>query len=325
MDAAPRVSVVICAHDDARFELLQAAVRSVATQDPPPAELLVVVDHNDRLLARARKVLTAATVIANEQGAGLSGARNTGIGRSTGSIIAFMDDDAAARPGWLAALVAAYEEDPAALGVGGTILPAWQEGQPAWFPDEFLWVVGCTYRGYPTARARVRNPIGCNMSFRREVFEQVGGFRQGVGRGRGLPLGCEETELCARAAHQLPPGYFLHQPDAIVDHVVPPQRGRLRYYLIRSLSEGISKAYVVRLVGSEAGMQTERRYATRTLPAGLVRHLLAPLRGSAAGPLRAAAILIGLPAFGIGYLRGMIRFRNDALVSDGASIMWRKE
>lgn len=324
MDAAPRVSVVICAHDDARFELLRAAVRSVAAQDPPPAELLVVVDHNDRLLARARQVLPGTTVIANEQAAGLSGARNTGIGRSTGSIIAFMDDDATARPGWLAALVAAYE-DPGVLGAGGTILPAWQTTRPAWFPEEFLWVVGCTYRGYPTERSRVRNPIGCNMSFRREVFERVGGFRQGVGRGRGLPLGCEETELCARAARQLAPGYFVHEPNAIVDHVVPPSRGRLRYYLVRSLSEGISKAYVVRLVGAEAGMQTERRYATRTLPAGFLRHLLAPLRGSAAGPLRAGAILVGLPAFGFGYLRGMIRFRNDALVNDGASVPWREE
>lgn len=324
MDPSPRVSVVICAHDDRRYDQLLAAVRSVSAQDPPPDEVIVVIDHNPGLLTRVRQALPELRIVPNEEVQGLSGGRNTGIRASTGSVIAFMDDDATARRGWLAALLDAYSDDRV-LGVGGSILPAWQTGRPAWFPEEFLWVVGCTYRGYPTERSTVRNPIGCNMSFRREVFEKVGGFRQGVGRGRGLPLGCEETELCVRASQQIRDGYFLHEPEAIVDHVVPPQRGRIGYFLVRCLSEGISKAYVVRLVGSATGMQTERRYASRTLPAGVARGLADLFRGSMSGPLRAGAIIIGLPAFGIGYLRGLVRFRSDRLVRAGGSGSWMEE
>ena len=41
--------------------------------------------------------------------------------------------------------------------------------------------------------------MGCNMSFRREVFERIGGFAEEIGRIGKNPLGCEETELCIRA------------------------------------------------------------------------------------------------------------------------------
>ena len=47
---------------------------------------------------------------------------------------------------------------------------------------ELDWIVGCTYTGQPTEQAEVRNLMGCNMSFRREVFERVGGFAEEIGR-----------------------------------------------------------------------------------------------------------------------------------------------
>jgi cellulose synthase/poly-beta-1,6-N-acetylglucosamine synthase-like glycosyltransferase len=108
-----------------------------------------------------------------------------------------MDEDATAAPDWLERLTHGYDSDEV-LGVGGTIDPLWLTGRPAWFPAEFDWVVGCTYRGLPETANRVRNLIGCNMSFRREVFQQVGGFRSGIGRIGLRPVGCEETELCIR-------------------------------------------------------------------------------------------------------------------------------
>src|SRR5205085_69247 len=74
------------------------------------------------------------------------------------------------------------------IGVGGTVEPLWLHGRPPWFPPEFDWVVGCTYCGMPEVAGPVRNLIGCNMSFRREVFEGVGGFRSGIGRIGTYPL-----------------------------------------------------------------------------------------------------------------------------------------
>src|SRR5688572_30210695 len=192
------ISVVICAYTEERWNELLASVESVQQQTLPPVEIIVVIDHNDALYQRARKILKNSMVIENQEVRGLSGARNSALALAKGSVIAFIDEDATASPDWLQTLNANYQ-DKTVLGVGGQVKPAWQIGRPAWFPEEFDWVVGCTYRGLPEQTASVRNLIGCNMSFRREVFSSVGGFRNGIGRIGTLPVGCEETELCIRA------------------------------------------------------------------------------------------------------------------------------
>ena len=324
MDRHPTVSVVVCAHDLRRLELLERAVEGVRLQDPPPHEIVLVVDHNDELLAAARERFPDVLILPNAESSGLSGARNTGVRASSGDVVAFLDDDAAPREGWIAGLLSAYR-DPDVLGAGGWIVPAWQLGMPAWFPHEFLWVVGCSYRGLPTHGEPVRNMIGANMSFRRSVFERVGGFNEGVGRGRGLPLGCEETELCIRAARAVPGGRFVLVPGAVVDHFVPRQRGRIQYFLVRSYAEGISKAYVVRLVGASSGMASERRYASRTLPSGVVRHLGSVRPWALGGLARAAMIVAGLGAFGVGYLRGRLRFRGAPAAGSGQPLLRPEE
>ena len=117
----------------------------------------------------------------NQQQQGLSGARNAGVAVAGGEVVAFLDDDATAAPDWLERLAAGYA-DPDVLGVGGAIEPVWSTSRPRCFPEEFDWVVGCTYRGLPQTPAPVRNLIGANMSFRRTVLNTIGGFRCDIGR-----------------------------------------------------------------------------------------------------------------------------------------------
>ena len=124
----PSISVVICAYTEARWNELTAAVRSVEEQTNSARETIVVIDHNDLLLARARAAFTDAVVIENAERQGLSGARNSGVAVATGDVVAFLDDDATAERDWLAHLAAPYS-DPDVLGVGGEILPAWQVGK----------------------------------------------------------------------------------------------------------------------------------------------------------------------------------------------------
>ena len=165
---ALNISVVICAYTEDRWDQICAAVHSVRAQSRPSAEIILVVDHNPALFERARASLTNVTVVVNEQASGLSGARNTGVARARGEIIAFLDDDAVAHEDWLKFLVDPYE-DPRVAGVGGLTLPRWQTGRPAWLPEEFYWVIGCNYRGMAPSGAPVRNLIGANMSFRRDL------------------------------------------------------------------------------------------------------------------------------------------------------------
>ena len=140
-----------------------------------------MIDHCPGLLHRAQRDLAGVTVLPNRFGKGLSGGRNTGAMAASGDVIAFLDDDAAADPGWIAAISDRYQ-DPRVLGVGGLVKPAWDIGRPSWFPPELDWVVGCSYRGLPEVSGPVRNFIGANMSFRREVLDRLGGFSAGWAR-----------------------------------------------------------------------------------------------------------------------------------------------
>jgi GT2 family glycosyltransferase len=310
------VSVVICANDSARWSQLRAALRSIELQDHLPAEVIVVIDHNPALLERARRGLHGALVVENSEPPGLGGARNSGIAVSAGEVVAFLDDDATASPDWLSRLVAHYS-DPDVAGVGGGVQPVWTTTRPRWFPREFDWVVGCTYRGMPETAQEVRNPVGCNMSFRRDLLNAVGRFRAGLTlrgpdaqRRRGdLPstYSCDETELCIRLRQRWPWRKLVYVPDGIVFHQVSAERARLRYFLTRCYREGGSKAVISRLVNPGDGLSSERRYTREILPPG-VRLGVADFlrRGDPHGLARAAAIVAGLAVTSVSYAAGRI-------------------
>lgn len=296
-----QISVIICAYTEERWTDLVLAVRSVQAQTQRPLEIIVVIDHNPVLLARARQQLPGVVVVANSAARGLSGARNSGIAVAQGDVLAFMDEDAQSEPNWLARLAQGYTE-PEVMGVGGAIEPRWQQWRPTWFPPEFDWVVGCTYQGMPVTAAPVRNLIGCNMSLRREVFQAVGGFRYGIGRIGKVPVGCEETELCIRAQQHWPTRRLLYDPRARVRHRVPAARSTWRYFAARCYAEGRSKALITRFIGTKDGLASERTYTLRTLPQGVWQGVVDTLfKGKPTGLVRAGAIIAGLSMTAAGY------------------------
>lgn len=312
---AVTATVVICVYTEKRWNDIAGAVDSVAAQCVSAIETLMVVDHNAALLSRARQVFgpRGVRVLPNAHKRGLSGARNTAVTEAAGDVVVFLDDDAAARPGWLAALLAPYA-DPAVAAVGGVAHPRWPAGRPQVLPasapdsrdatGELDWIVGCTYTGQPTEQAEVRNLMGCNMSFRREVFDRVGGFAEDIGRIGRNPLGCEETELCIRARQAYGrdgrPIRIVFEPRAEVDHRVSDDRTGWAYLRRRSWSEGLSKAAVSKLVGSDDALSTERSYVAKILPAAVARELY---RGRLAS---AAAVVTALGFTTAGYVRGKL-------------------
>ena len=318
------ISVIICAYTEERWNDLAAAVESVKQQTLPPDEIIVVIDHNPSLLERARKHLPGVVVVENVEAPGASGSRNSGLAVAKGRIIACLDDDAVAIPDWLMLLCEGFA-DPQVLGVGGVITPLWKENKPTWFPEEFYWVIGCTYRGMPQTVATIRNLIGANMAMRREVFDIVGGFRTEIGRIGTWPIGCEETELCIRAHQYWPQSVFLYLPQASVSQRVPSKRTRWQYFCSRCFAEGLSKAVVTRYVGVKDSLAAERIYTLHTLPQGIVRGLADALfHRDLSGFARAGAIVVGLMVTTAGYLVGSISSQIAALRNAGRPTVRRR-
>jgi len=298
------ISVIICAYTQDRWGDLSEAIQALQQQIVRPQQVLLIIDHNPKLYERACSQFRDVTVMENQSSQGLGGARNSGVGAATGDIVVFLDDDAVPQLDWLENLISPYA-NARVLGVGGLSQPRYSAGRPNWFPDEFNWVVGCTYRGMPDVPAPVRNLHGCNMSVRRGVFETLGGFRLGYG--------CDETEFCIRLGHQWPSALLFHEPRAKVLHHVPASRATWRYFRTRCYFEGNSKAVVAWLVGSQHGLETERVYTRRVLPAGIVRGVLDAVAQRDVAPLmRAGAIVAGLAFTSAGYLIGKTRPAREA-------------
>ncbi|MFE2868125.1 glycosyltransferase family 2 protein [Embleya sp. NPDC059259] len=315
----PTLTVIVCAYTMDRWDDLSAALASIRAQDEPPAETILVADHCHELATRAAREFTDVTVLRNRGRRGLSGARNTGVEGAHGEVVAFLDDDAVAEPDWTMRLLDGYA-DPDVLGIGGRIRPNWDTGRPAWFPAEFDWVIGCTYRGMPEHAAPVRNLIGANMSFRRSVLVDIGGFRTDLGRVGTRPLGCEETELCIRAAARHRGGTIGYEPAAVVRHRVPAARATWRYFRARCWAEGLSKAAVGRHAGTGTALAAERSYLASTIPRALVR----PFAPDAAPPKATIpALLLGVLTTGLGYATGRLRGLGRDPLPTAAALAFR--
>lgn len=178
-----RISVIIPTYR--REEPLRRAIASVVQQDYPDYELLII-DQTPQHEATTEHYLHELA-----QGgalgwwrvpwASLPAARNYGIRRSTGAIILFLDDDVEVPAGFLSAHARNFVERADIGAVAGRVLDRRKRADPspesaiAELPPQALDpAVGWYYidlvrlcKAQPVLTAR-----GCNMSFRREVFDR---------------------------------------------------------------------------------------------------------------------------------------------------------
>ncbi len=298
---APSISAIITAFTFDRLSSIAETIDSLHNQTVAPAEIILVIDYQPELLEECGKRWPDVRVVPNHEERGSCGGRNTGVAESKGEVVAFLDDDAVPGHDWIERMGAAYA-DPRVLGVGGGVRPRWLEERPSWFPPEFDWIVGCAHSGMPKQPTPVRNVIAANMSIRRDAMLEVGGLRQEFSRIEKNAAGGEETDLCIRLTDRWPEGVILFNPEAAVEHLVPAERGELRYYISRCFAEGRSKAVLARMVGIDSGLSSERAYVRRTLPLGVLRNLGDVFKGDVAGLSRATMIVAGLATTVGGYV-----------------------
>ncbi len=299
------ISTIVCAYSFERWHDLCELVSSLKRQTLKPDEVIIVIDHNEALLAKAGQTFTNYKVIENSSQKGLSGARNSGVAAAIGEIVVFIDDDALAKEDWLERIMEPFSKKEV-VASGGAAIPLWETSKPRWFPEEFYWVVGCSYQGMPENLEEVRNVFGGNMAFRKTLLEQVGGFNTNLGRIDKIPVGGEETELCMRVKALKPDGLIMYEPRAVIDHRVSQSRINLSYFLRRCYAEGLSKAVISQLRQKEKSLTTEWTYVLQTLPKSALRHGLAFLKGDLFGFIRVLMLSFGLLGTTFGYLKGKL-------------------
>jgi GT2 family glycosyltransferase len=293
--------VIISVFSIERADDVVNCINSVKNQTLPPKEIIVVLDPADAIVAYYKARLGSSVKLVVSDAFGLSAARNMGINSCTSEFLAFIDDDAVADKNWLKNLVSNFN-DSLIIGVGGHIIPVWSNQTPGWFPEELYWIVGCSYKGLPTKKTTIRNPIGCNMAFRRSVFENVGFFSTDMGRIGNVLMGHDDTEFGIRATSKLHRTTIIYDPKAIVYHKVSPNRVNLKYVVRRSYSEGFSKAFVsTNNQLNKDTLGTEKNYV-RSLLLGTPQILL---RGNVkTGPSRCWTLWVATIMVFLGYIVG---------------------
>ena len=189
------VSVVISTLN--RREHLERTLVALREQTYREFEVIVVngpsVDGTDEML----ESLNTRVRVAACQEASLGLSRNTGVAIASGEIVAFIDDDAIPRADWIETLVAPYKNSTVAA-VGGPVFDV-----PL---NRVVWTL-CTCSRLGVVDTASEGPIGryagaaadplaytpgCNMSFRRQVLDEVGGFNS------LLSYNYDDVEICSR-------------------------------------------------------------------------------------------------------------------------------
>jgi GT2 family glycosyltransferase len=181
--AVPFASVIVVCWNAA--EVLGRCLEQLLAQDYPCYEIIVVDDSSsDGTLAVAQAAAARGelTIVSSPRNRGCPHARNLGLARAKGEIVAFVDADGFAAPSWLREVVGAFAADASIGGVASTVF---YDGNPlvingaggtvnrqGWAADLSM--------NEPYERAQLAckalYPMGCGMALRRSALEDVGSF-----------------------------------------------------------------------------------------------------------------------------------------------------
>ncbi|HLO84751.1 MAG TPA: hormogonium polysaccharide biosynthesis glycosyltransferase HpsN [Nostocaceae cyanobacterium] len=225
MNNQPKVSVIIPTYN--REKTLRDSIEDVLKQDYANFEILVVdqtAKHEPETQAYLEDLAIAGKIqLFCLNWASLPGARNYGVRRSTGEIIVFIDDDVNLTPGFLAAHVKNYLQNPEIGAVAGRVFDRMKLGESggdlqiedlppqAMNPGIAWYYIDLVHTIKPQQVITAR---GCNMSFRREIFTKYGLKFDERFRGSAVR---EESDFCLRLRQT---GYKIwYDPEAYLVHL----------------------------------------------------------------------------------------------------------
>jgi len=228
VDRLPTVSVVVPVKE--REDEIRRCLESLGRVRYPheKLEIVVVDDGSCDESARVALSLGASVVSSGGRGRGPAAARNRGAAVAEGDILAFIDSDCTASEGWLAELVAAFE-DQDVVAVGGRV-----EGMHgASSLDRYEAEMSSLCLGKRDRSGQAGNDTfylpSCNLLVRRREFALALGFRE------ELQVG-EDVDLTWRLRDR--GGKIVYTPRGRIFH---EHRNRLGAFLRRRFQYGTSE------------------------------------------------------------------------------------
>jgi hypothetical protein len=160
-------------------------------------------------------------------------------------IIALTDDDVVLDAHWVDAILKAHSEYPRAGVIGGKVALRFLAERPAWCIGSFARMLAAVDYGPNPRELSGPNPhepsyvVGANLSYRRAVFEKVGGFCESPDLIGGNDTYNDEFAFTEGAKRYGEPG-MLYVPSMLATHQIPPERTTLVYVLRRAYAQGAS-------------------------------------------------------------------------------------
>lgn len=231
------VSVIVPARN--RSEELQRCLEALTEQDFPREKFEVIVcddgsEEDLRAIVIGFRQDGFNVHYARQEPKGPAAARNLGIARSRGEVVAMTDSDTLPDRAWLRKLWESLDANPDAVAVEGKVI-ANNEGEFDPLGEGPSNSSGGVY-------------LTCNCAYRRGVLVRIGGFDE------TFPYPAyEDTELAARAQTL---GRIVWAPEAVVIH---PQRP----LTLRTLMKKLRHWEFVLLMGYRYGYLAWSRYPVR--------------------------------------------------------------
>jgi GT2 family glycosyltransferase len=249
----PRVSVVVCTHNGSRT--IRNTLDALADLDYPDHEVIVVDDGSSDESADFAAAYRVRVIRTPNRG--LGAARNTGMEAATGSIVAYIDDDAYPDPQWLKYIAWTFLTT-SYVGVGGPNIPPHDDGPIA---ECVAYAPGGPIHVLLSAEEAEHIP-GCNCAFRRECLKVIGGFDP-IFRAAG-----DDVDLCWRLMER---GWKIgFQPGAMVWH---HRRNSLRTYWRQQRGYGKAEALLERKWPSKYNAAGHVTWVGRIYGRGITRGL----------------------------------------------------